>query len=320
LENEVHQPSKSSTAPVTEDFAGNSKSSNNPQHGRRGSPERRQVDNMLHTPESLFAKDSLMTPSVQTPNRTAPSPAPGLISSDSPWKALLKMDEEEDEGEEDKLEISRRTNSHPWNRDMVIHRTCSLDEVLPDVSGNKCICSSSNFSSNNDMIEFMLPLMGMACTCGKKSTGLQNPEEPTSLENILREWQVDFLNAFGIFRGDQLVKAHHRSASGLVSALKRYRKKHGMTPFRSQSCTMALSIWAKTSKAFVRSIRKQLMTGLSGELKVPNTLYILSSFLENIPRGDTAEPLNESHGHINDSLLHEEANDAFKFPDDLTEL
>jgi hypothetical protein len=58
----------------------------------------------------------------------------------------------------------------------------------------------------------------------------------------------------------------------------------------------ALQIWSKTSKAFVRSIRNQIKAaqqgttelpprnGKSTELKVPNTLYIISAFLDKMPK------------------------------------
>ena len=60
---------------------------------------------------------------------------------------------------------------------------------------------------------------------------------------------------------------------------------------------MALQIWSKTSKTFVRSIRDQLaalwntsnMTHSDDdkiELKVPNTLYILSSFMDKVQHDD----------------------------------
>jgi hypothetical protein len=57
-----------------------------------------------------------------------------------------------------------------------------------------------------------------------------------------------------------------------------------------------LQIWSKTSKAFVRSIRNQIKaaqegstespprSGKSTELKVPNTLYIISAFLDKMPK------------------------------------
>lgn len=219
-------------------------------------------------------------------------------SADSPWMHLLEddgMDSEYDEDDERKMqETSQREAfaARPWRKDSLIRKVDSFGEqqsaaVATEYYDGPCLCSNSMFSGNDDLIEFYLPLMGMACTCGARPKSLPNEDEPASLENILRPWQVEFLAAFGIYRGDQLVKAHHRSAAALATAMRKYRKKHSMTPFRSKSCAVALSIWAKTAKAFVRSIRKQLTSGTTSEqLKIPNTLYILSSFLEKIPLED----------------------------------
>ena len=141
------------------------------------------------------------------------------------------------------------------------------------------------------MIEFFLPLTGTACTCGNSQVGLKNPSDPTSLINILRSWQVEFLESFGIFRGEDLVKANHRSASALASALRQYRKRMGMTPFRTKSCVTALQIWSKTSKAFVRSIRNQKDAHtLPGDLRAPNNLYLLSSILDGVPDNSATPP------------------------------
>ena len=258
------------------------------------------------TPHVVGTNDShetLATPNKHTPSLASPEVSSRLISSDSPWKALLKMDEESFELASKKEHDAYR----PWNRDVVIHKTCKQSlspRSNPDVS---CSCSSSVFSRNDEMVEFMLPLMGMACTCGMNGNNLAslcNPEEPTSLENILRPWQCDFLAAFGIFRGDQLVKAHHRSANALASALRRYRKKHDMKAYPTESCSMALSIWSKTSKAFVRSIRKQLTSGFVGELKVPNTLYIISSFMDQMP-ADRSEAASDGSARSRDGQRSE---------------
>ncbi|GKY93574.1 hypothetical protein MPSEU_000324800 [Mayamaea pseudoterrestris] len=260
--------------------------------------------------ESLFENDSLATRSVRSSVTTA-SVSSRLISSDSPWKALLKMDEDESQLTPKK----EHDGSRPWNRDVVIHKTYKQSFSPPTEQDAPCNCSSSVFSSNDEMVNLMLPLMGMACTCGKNSNKLVNAEEPTALENILRPWQCDFLAAFGIFRGDQLVKAQHRSAGPLASALRRYRRKHGMKSYPTESCAMALSIWSKTSKAFVRSIRRQLTTGFVGELKVPNTLYIISSFMDQMP-------IDRSDGAINTSASNQEVGLAASstFESDFAEL
>jgi hypothetical protein len=179
----------------------------------------------------------------------------------------------------------------------------NLDHASTVNEGNAtCNCSKSVFSGNDELIEFFLPRLGMACTCSKGLQSLNYPSEPESLANILRPWQVAYLGDFGIHRGDQLVKAHHRSADALASAMRQYRRDHGLTPFRTKSCGMALSIWAKTAKTYIRSVRKQ--TTAHGEVawNLPNTLYILSSFLEKNPgnSGRLSSPIDQFEAESND--------------------
>jgi hypothetical protein len=208
-------------------------------------------------------------------------------------------------------------SDRPWQRDRFLHRVESLttdeapERTLDEGASppSVCLCSKSVFSGNDDMIDFYLPLMGTACTCGNNqaSRTLQPDEDPTSLVHILRPWQVAFLEGFGIYRGEELVKANHRSGTALANALQRYRKREGMAPFRNKSCIMALQIWSKTSKAFVRSIRNQIKTARknaaeatpeslamktlgdsssvpqSTALRMPNALYIVAAFLDQMP-------------------------------------
>lgn len=207
----------------------------------------------------------------------------------SPYTERVMRNLEKVYNENDKVQTPRGAaySDRPWQHDVLIRRVDSLTDDAP-MSDCHCSCSNSVFVGNDDMIEFFLPLMGEACSCGKKQPGLVNSEEPTSLVNILRPWQVAFLGVFGIYRGEELVKANHRSGATLASALRQYRKREGMTPFRTTSCVTALQIWSKTSKAFVRSIRNQAKKvppelGRLPQLKAPNTLYILSSFLDKMP-------------------------------------
>ena len=233
-----------------------------------------------------------ITPRSMESSDETPLSAQQSALKDSPWtQNVIRQLEQVPIGSGGKTSSWRE--DRPWREDVVKRRVsgfsdCSVASVTED---GPCQCSSSVFSGNDELIEFFLPQMGMACNCGKRPLGLKNPEEPTSLDNILRPWQVKFLAAFGIYRGDQLVKAHHRSAKALANALRQYRRKHGMTPFRTKSCGMALQIWSKTCKSYVRSIRKQLMTGTS-DLKVPNTLYIISSFLEKMHEMHSPMPRN----------------------------
>ena len=176
---------------------------------------------------------------------------------------------------------------------------CSFDaedSVFSEDDDQPCECVASLFSENDELANFFLPKMGMACTCGKRRLGLVDPNEPTALRNILRPWQVRFLAGFGISRGDQLVKANHRSAQALATSLRQYRRKHHMTAFRTKSCGMAIQIWSRTAKTFVRSIRKQLVEG-TDRLEPPNTMEILSSFLDKMQEMNHPRPTDDNHNN-----------------------
>jgi hypothetical protein len=158
-----------------------------------------------------------------------------------------------------------------------------------------CECSRSVFSGNDDLISFFLPQMGMACTCGRQTRRFVYPDDPTAIENILRPWQIEFLKSFGIHRGDQLVKARHRSANLLSKALRQWRKKKGMVPFKTSACGMAIHIWAKTCKAFVRSIRKHDTAGsLILDQQPADLVQEFSNFLGALP----AAPERQAEGLI----------------------
>lgn len=223
-------------------------------------------------------------------------------------------------------------SERPWQRDNFMRQVDRLTEEEPNSAMETCPCTCANslFSGNDDMINFYLPLMGTACSCGNNKSSpriMASTVEPTSLVHILRPWQVAFLEGFGIYRGEELVKANHRSGAALANALQRYRKREGMLSFRRKSCVMALQIWSKTSKAFVRSIRSQIKTSrrthvvetsvkamernsTTGKLtindspsnasqpplRLPNTLYILSSFLEQMPHSSSVLPSVPSSG------------------------
>jgi len=144
-----------------------------------------------------------------------------------------------------------------------------------------CPCGSSSiFSGNDELVEFFLPKLGMACTCGK------NPEvfsdttvtDLTAIEFILRPWQCRFLKSFNIHRGDQLVKANHRSAPAIARAMKKWRRKHEMVTARTVSCGLALHIWSRVCKIYVRSIRRQILLD-ADFVKIPNPTRVLSTLL-----------------------------------------
>lgn len=148
-----------------------------------------------------------------------------------------------------------------------------------------CACSSSAFSGNDVLEEFFLPQLGMACTCrtGKRRSYWRNDSDPTALEHILRPWQVSFCKSFGIRKGDQLVKAHHRSANMLAKAMRKWRKAHGMTRVRTVSCGVALHIWARSCKYYVRSVRMQRSRGIR-RLQMPNAMDCLTEMMSTSER------------------------------------
>jgi len=149
----------------------------------------------------------------------------------------------------------------------------------------QCKCSWSAFSGNDDLLSFFLPQMGMACACDRPNVNLINLDDPTAIENILRPWQVEFLQSFGIYKGEQLVKARHRSGGIMARALRQWRKKHFMVPFKTRSCATALQIWSKISKAYVRAVRKQELDGNKNFERESGTLLLneMSQFLDELP-------------------------------------
>ena len=141
-----------------------------------------------------------------------------------------------------------------------------------------CPCASAMFSGHHEMVEFFLPKLGIPCTCGRDIPASNFQEDPTAIQHILRPWQCEFLRSFGVLRGDQLVKANHRSANVLAKAMRKWRSKNGFLPVSTVSCGMALHIWSRTSKSFVRNVRKQIAKKVP-EIVAPDTLLILSTLL-----------------------------------------
>mmetsp|Transcript_26384 Transcript_26384/g.72508 ORF Transcript_26384/g.72508 Transcript_26384/m.72508 type:complete len:603 (-) Transcript_26384:88-1896(-) len=172
-----------------------------------------------------------------------------------------------------------------------------IQNVNMKTNGVECECSKSVFSGKEDLISFFLPQMGMACACGRKRNRIINPDDPTLLENILRPWQVEFLTSLGIKRGEELVKAKHRSGDIMARAMRQWRKKYGMTSFKTSACVTALHIWSKICKSYVRSIRRQIQAGNDNfEYGPPDGVLFseMSQFLVDLPaapkrRNETAK-------------------------------
>jgi len=113
-----------------------------------------------------------------------------------------------------------------------------------------CLFSSPVFADQRDQMEFFLPA---ACSCAKCREECPADTDPTSLQTILRPWQVEFLESEGITTAQQLVDAekgeerHH-----LCKRMKRWRRKKEL-PVKSISCLMACRIWAKTAEEALKN-------------------------------------------------------------------
>ena len=113
-----------------------------------------------------------------------------------------------------------------------------------------CLFSSPVFADQRDQMEFFLPA---ACSCAKCREECPADTDPTSLQTILRPWQVEFLESEGITTAQQLVDAekgeerHH-----MCKRMKRWRRKKEL-PVKSISCLMACRIWAKTAEEALKN-------------------------------------------------------------------
>eukprot|EP00980_Cylindrotheca_fusiformis_P007307 scaffold1525_cov142-Cylindrotheca_fusiformis.AAC.107 len=227
---------------------------------------------------------------------------PGQLASLEGNRAIILLEND------NKYEVLVGQAQRSSNQELLLHNVelVSAEKTMEDgdifVQGKTtCECSQSIFSGNDDLINFFLPQMGMACTCKKQQWGFAKPEDPTAIENVLRPWQVEFLHRFGIVHADQLVKARHRSSAILAKAMRQWRMKEKMLPFRTSSCLMALDIWAKTCKAYVRSVRKQLGSeGASLANNLPEALVPeLTSYLSEISKAQGNPNSRNTHGAVN---------------------
>jgi hypothetical protein len=152
----------------------------------------------------------------------------------------------------------------------------------PNIIDEPCSCScesSGPFSGNDHLVEFFLPKLGMAHTCGKRDPPILIDSDPIALKHILRPWQVEFLKSVDIYRGDQLVKECNASAGTLAGAMRTWRLQNNLSSPKTISCGMALHIWSRTCKYYVRSIRRQMADGLV-EVEPPTLAEVMSSFLD----------------------------------------
>ena len=135
----------------------------------------------------------------------------------------------------------------------------------------KCTCSKSLFSGNAEHMDFFLPKLGLACHCGAADSDknrITGNNDPLSLQNILRPWQVEFLKSQRITTGDKFLRYYKRNSKVLGMALKRWRSGKNMKPVRTKSCFIALYIWARTVKSASKSHQQKLEGGKAPKMNL----------------------------------------------------
>jgi hypothetical protein len=137
-----------------------------------------------------------------------------------------------------------------------------------------CACESSMFSGNAEHVDFYLPKLGVICSCGKnQSVTMREGSDPCALENILRDWQVDFLKSVGISAALELVHATRQRSGELAKDMRRWRKKNNLLAVKTKSCSVALHIWSQTCRSVVKSVQEQKAKGMV-EAKRPEFLDV----------------------------------------------
>ena len=234
-------------------------------------------DSRLHPNHIKKEATSLSVPLSKGPINTHGSHGIKSIATEKkPVKAPVILEQPYNYG----LIVGDATQNHENEEQWMIQNFTSTTQ------NTGCECSMSAFSGNEDLIMFFLPKVGMACNCGHNENKLLNMHNPTALENILRQWQVDFVKSFGIHTGEEFIKSMRHSSSILARGLRQWRKKNDMTPFKTTSCATALEIWSKVCKSYIRSIRRQTLAGYANHELEPadaTLIHEMKQFLGALP-------------------------------------
>ena len=134
----------------------------------------------------------------------------------------------------------------------------NIDQI---VSMNECLCSK-----DPEYVDFFLPKLGAACSCGENGgtsndASLCEGDDPLSLANILRDWQVDFLHSVDIHTAKELVLVYNKMGGVLAKEMRKWRRKKKLVSVKTASCGVALHIWTRTCKAVIKSVQKQIAEG-----------------------------------------------------------
>jgi hypothetical protein len=138
----------------------------------------------------------------------------------------------------------------------------NMTNMESTTSMNGCPCEESVFSKQPEVIDFYLPKLGLFCSCGRKDTVPLIGSDPCHIENILRNWQVQFCTSNNIQTALDMIHAYNQNSDRLAAQLRAWRKANGMLSVKTKSCAIALRIWARTCKMVIKSMQNQKDNGL----------------------------------------------------------
>jgi Kinesin motor domain len=115
-----------------------------------------------------------------------------------------------------------------------------------------CPCQDSLAVKQTEVADFYLPKLGTICTCGQKDEVPLVNDDPSHLENILREWQIEFLKTRNIHTAVDLLHAYTQDSHGLAKSMRIWRTEKGLMSIKTKSCCIALRIWARTCKVVLQ--------------------------------------------------------------------
>lgn len=147
----------------------------------------------------------------------------------------------------------------------------NIDQI---VSMNECLCSK-----DPEYVDFFLPKLGATCSCddqnggGSKEMSMCEGDDPLALDNILRDWQVDFLHSVDIHTAKELVLVYNKMGGVLAKEMRKWRRKKKLVSVKTASCGVALHIWTRTCKAVIKSVQKQIAEGAKA-IKRPAILEV----------------------------------------------
>jgi hypothetical protein len=153
--------------------------------------------------------------------------------------------------------------------------------VVINIEDEECRCESQMFDGKTEHIEFYLPQTGLICTCGKQRQHLIDPNDPYHLSNILRPWQIDFLQYVGITDVHDFIQQANERGSSLAQCMKQWRYERKMMHIKTKSCRVAIHIWCRVCQSFLKGLipKKSLSHNDSEDANKPEFIDVSTQSL-----------------------------------------